>query len=32
VGYAPGDTAEVMRASGAQVIQSMDQLIAAIGS
>ena len=32
VGYAPGDTAEAMRASGAQVIRSMDQLIAAIGS
>jgi HAD superfamily hydrolase (TIGR01509 family) len=32
VGYAPGDTADAMRASGAQVIQSMDQLIAAIGS
>jgi HAD superfamily hydrolase (TIGR01509 family) len=32
VGYAPGDNAEAMRASGAQVIQSMDELIAVIGS
>ncbi len=32
VGYAPGDTAQAMRASGAQLIQSMDDLIALIGS
>ena len=32
VGYAPGKTAEAMRASGAQVIHSMDELIGAIGT
>jgi HAD superfamily hydrolase (TIGR01509 family) len=32
VGYAPGNSAEAMRASGAQVIHSMDDLIAVIGS
>jgi HAD superfamily hydrolase (TIGR01509 family) len=31
LGYAPGPTADAMRASGAQVIRSMDELIAAIG-
>jgi HAD superfamily hydrolase (TIGR01509 family) len=32
LGYAPGPTAEAMRSSGATVIHSMDDLIAAIGS
>ncbi len=31
LGYAPGPTAGAMRASGARIIQSMDELIAAIG-
>ena len=30
IGYAPGNTFDAMRASGAQVIRSMDELIAAI--
>ena len=32
LGYAPGRDADAMRASGAQVIRSMDDLIAAIGA
>jgi len=32
IGYAPGKTADAMRATGAQVIRSMDELIGAIGS
>ncbi|HEV7607486.1 MAG TPA: HAD family phosphatase [Steroidobacteraceae bacterium] len=32
VGFAPGKTADAMRASGARVIRSMDELIAAIGT
>jgi HAD superfamily hydrolase (TIGR01509 family) len=32
VGFAPGSTADAMRASGARVIHSMDELIAAIGA
>jgi len=32
LGYAPGATVDAMRASGARVIRSMDELIAAIGT
>jgi beta-phosphoglucomutase-like phosphatase (HAD superfamily) len=32
IGYAPGNTFDAMRASGAQVIRSMDELISAIDS